>query len=549
MNAPPAGWHDASACLVDGSGNVIAYSEQERHNRVRHAIGDGFNKPTGAARFCLEQAGITVDDLDTIAIGWDIDQMFPGFFADERELAMHATGFDFPGRLPEIVLVPHHRAHAASAFYASPFSEAGVLVVDGNGENESTTIWSFSYDREPERKYARPRTTSLGYAYDGASEWLGFHHLDAGRTMGLAAHGRARGLVVETLVDTDGDGLRLAVPPLPENDGHATIDEIGSHYGATVTAWRELYAKLAGADRPSVPADRLNEDPAAVLVAYTAQRLIEDAVTSLAATARRLAGVAELCLAGGVALNCSANGLLPGPLFVPPVPHDAGVALGAAWSVRPPQRPGGAISPYLGEDVRADGVGPTAVQGLLRTGFDPDQVTDLLLDGQVGAVAQGRAEVGPRALCHRSILAVPDTTAVHERVNRIKHREQWRPFAGVTSPQYAGTLWERQEHLSRYMLGAARVTDEARRVAPGVVHVDGTTRPQVLAPGTAPAVEAVLAALAGRGAPPVLLNTSFNDRGEPLVNSAADALAAFRSMDLDFLVLDDALYRRTPGGC
>ncbi|MFE7648755.1 carbamoyltransferase C-terminal domain-containing protein [Streptomyces phaeoluteigriseus] len=544
MNAPPAGWHDAAACLVDGSGNVIAYSEQERHNRVRHAIGDGFNKPVGAARFCLDQAGITLDDIDVIAVGWNVDQMFPGFFADERELATHATGFDFPGRLPRIVRVPHHEAHAASAFYASPFSEAGVLVIDGNGENESTSIWSFSYGRAPELKRAWPRTASLGYAYDGASEWLGFHHLNAGKTMGLAAYGRAQGLSVETLLDVDGGDLRPAVPSLPESHGQATIDEIGRHYGATVAAWRDLYSKLAGADGPTVPVHRLPEDPAAVLVAYTAQRLIEDAVTSLASTARGLAGVEELCLAGGVALNCSANGVLPGPVFVPPVPHDAGVALGAAWTVCPPKRTGEAMSPYLGEDVRAPGAEHPEMSGLLRTDFDADQVTDLLLDGQVGAVARGRAEIGPRALCHRSILAVPDTADVHARVNRIKHRERWRPFAGVTFAEYGAGLWERQEHLSRYMLGAARVTDEARRVAPGVVHVDGTTRPQVLASGAAPAVEAVLEGLAGRGAPPVLLNTSFNDKGEPIVNSATDALAAFRSMDLDFLVLDQALYRK-----
>lgn len=546
VNAPPAGWHDAAACLVDGSGNVVAYSEQERHNRVRHAIGDGFNKPVGAARFCLGRAGITIDDVDVIAIGWNIDQMFPGFFADERELATHATGLDFPGRLPEIVRVPHHRAHAASAFYASPFSEAGVLVVDGNGENESTSIWSFSYGREPERKRDWPRTASLGYAYDGASEWLGFHHLNAGKTMGLAAYGRALGLSVETLVDTDGGDLRPAVPPLPESRAGATIDEIGRHYGATVASWRELYAKLAGADGPCVPAHRLTEDPAAVLVAYSAQRLIEDAVTSLAATTRQLAGVEELCLAGGVALNCSANGMLPGSVFVPPVPHDAGVALGAAWTVCPPKVPGEAMSPYLGEDVRAHGMADTEASGLIRADFDPDQVTDLLLDGQVGAFAQGRAEIGPRALCHRSVLAVPDSVEVSTRVNRIKHREHWRPFAGVTTPEYGSRLWERQEHLSRYMLGAARVTDEARRVAPGVVHVDGTTRPQVLAPGAAPVVETLLARLADRGAPPVLLNTSFNDQGEPIVNSAADALAAFRSMDLDFLVLDRTLYRKAP---
>ena len=169
----------------------------------------------------------------------------------------------------------------------------------------------------------------------------------------------------------------------------------------------------------------------------------------------------------------------------------------------------------------------------------------LLLDGRVGAVAQGRAEVGPRALCRRSIIAVPDTADVNTRVNVIKNREQWRPFAGVTRPAYGAQLWEQQEHFSRYMLGAARATELGRRVAPGVVHVDGTTRPQVLHGDEAPAVGAVLDSLERQGAPPVLLNTSFNDKGEPIVNTAADALTAFRSMDLDFLVLGDDLYRKT----
>ncbi|MFJ9457449.1 carbamoyltransferase C-terminal domain-containing protein [Kitasatospora sp. NPDC101447] len=149
-----------------------------------------------------------------------------------------------------------------------------------------------------------------------------------------------------------------------------------------------------------------------------------------------------------------------------------------------------------------------------------------------------------RALCHRSILAVPRDAGVADRVNRIKDRERWRPFAGVTRAAHGPRFWGDVGHLSRYMLGAAPVTPEGRATAAGVVHVDGTTRPQLLAGDEAPVVGALLDELDRQGAPPVLLNTSFNGKGEPIVDSADDALRAFRAMDLDFLILEDSVYRK-----
>ncbi|WP_275461321.1 carbamoyltransferase C-terminal domain-containing protein [Streptomyces noursei] len=545
VNAPPTGWHDSAACLIDEHGQIVAFSEEERLNRHRHSL---YRKPFSAARFVLHQAGLTPADIDVVALGWDSEQLYPRRFATDAEFLAYAVGLDFGARTPEVVRVPHHQAHAASSFYASPFRKAGVLVVDGHGENESSTIWTYEDGAAPRLERTWQRTASLGYAYDAASTWLGFSFLNAGKTMGLAAYGRAAGLETEPLVEIVADDFRLAVAPLHENHGTATADEIKEQYDTVVGRWREHYARIAGADGPDAPEDRLADDPKAVLVAYTAQRIIEESVRHLAALARKAAGVDELCLSGGVALNCSTNGTLPGPLYVPPVPHDAGVALGAAWTVRPPRRHTTALSPYQGTDVHGpDYAGREAAldtSDLLRTDLDTDALTALLLDGQIGAVAQGRAEVGPRALCRRSIIAVPNTADVNTRVNTVKNREQWRPFAGVTRREYGERLWEQQEHLSRYMLGAAKATELGRQVAPGVVHVDGTTRPQVLHGDEAPAVGAVLDALDRHGAPPVLLNTSFNDKGEPIVNTAADALTAFRAMDLDFLVLGDDLYRK-----
>ncbi|MFI8326331.1 carbamoyltransferase C-terminal domain-containing protein [Streptomyces sp. NPDC085529] len=547
LNTPPAGWHDTAACLIDGEGRVVAFSEQERHSRVRHAIAEEGSQPVDAVAYCLAEAGITLRDVDVVAVGWDDRQLFPGRFADDRHFLEEALGSSFDaGRIPELVRVPHHRAHAASSFYASPFTKAAVLVADGNGENESTTIWTFADGSEPVLHQSWPRTASLGYAYNAASVWLGFNHLNAGKTMGLAAYGRARGLEVDRLAKVGGGDYQLAVAPLAERPGRSTDDDLGRDYQRMLLTWREVYSHVAGAEGPSMPLERLHEDPAAVLVAYTAQRIVEDVMGELSSAARQAAGVEELCLAGGIALNCSANGQLSGPVFVPPVPHDAGVALGAAWTVRPPVRREGPISPYLGVAIGGTGdrVPEQDTSGLARSEASVERVTDLLLDHRVGAVAQGRAEVGPRALCHRSIIALPDTTDVHTRVNRIKDREQWRPFAGVTRPDYGSRLWERQEHLNRYMLGAARATAHADAVAPGVVHVDGTTRPQVLEGDEAPMAGAVLDRLSASGHPAVLLNTSFNGRGEPIVNTSFDALRAFRKMDLDFLVLGDVLYEK-----
>ncbi|MFJ9605866.1 carbamoyltransferase C-terminal domain-containing protein [Kitasatospora sp. NPDC101176] len=545
LNAPPTGWHDTSACLVDEHGRVFAFCEEERVNRHRHSL---HRAPSGAAEACLRQAGLTADDISVVAVGWDSEQLYPGRFANDREFLAEAVGLTLGSHLPEVVRVPHHQAHAASAFYASGFSEAGVLVVDGNGENESTSIWRFRNGEEPRCERTWGRTASLGYAYDAASTWLGFSFLNAGKTMGLAAYGRASEVDVEPLVSIDADGYRLAVAPLTGERDRATASDIKEEYDAVSRLWRAEYNRIAGGSAPTLPEAMIAQDARAVRVAYAAQRTIEEAVRHLAKMTRQITGIDSLCLSGGVSLNCSTNGTLDGPLYVPPVPHDAGVALGAAWTVRPPQEQTEPLSPYLGRDVTDGTVGSHGDRALDTTGLlsyqaDADKVASLLIDGAVGAVAVGRAEIGPRALCHRSIIAVPNTKEIHSRVNSIKNREQWRPFAGVTHREYAEQLWEYQENLSRYMLGAARVTEEGHRVAPGVVHVDGTTRPQVIG-DEAPFVAGVLDSLDAQGVPPVLLNTSFNDRGQPIVDLADDALAAFRSMDLDFLVLGDRLLQK-----
>lgn len=543
VNGPPFGSHDPAACLVDGDGTVVAMSEEERFTRDRHSQRRPASKAVG---FCLARAGIELSDVDVIATGWDMSRLVPGMFSTERELVEAMIGVSLGRATPEIVHVPHHLAHAASAFYGSTFRQAAVLVVDGNGEDESASIWRFEEGVEPKREESWPRHCSLGWAYDAASRWLGLSFLDAGKTMGLAAYGRASSLCEVPLVDTAGDDLRLALEDRAPRVAAYASHEIVEQYHDVLDSWRVVYDRIAGIDKPSRPTFALHEDPAAVLVAHSAQRLVEEGVRWLAERARSVTGLTPLCLAGGVALNCSANALLGQPVFVPPVPHDAGVALGAAWYVRPPRSRDVPMSPYLGTDLAESApLTRDALESLSVRELATDRVAELLAEGRIGAVVEGRAEVGPRALGHRSILALPRPAAMHERVNELKNREPWRPFGPVAGLESAGRFWTDQCELNRYMVGAAPVTAAGGETAPAVVHVDGTTRPQLLRSGEAPVVEAVLDALGRDGVAPVLINTSFNDRGEPIVDDAADAVRAFRAMSLDFLVLGDRLIEPT----
>ena len=539
VNAPPAGWHDAAACLVDAHGRVVAFSEEERLSRRRHSL---FRGPKQAVRFCLESAGISPGDVDVVAVGWDGAWMEAGRAHDSREALHAAIGWERSTQAgAEVVNVPHHRAHATCAFHASGYGRAGVLIVDGNGEREATSVWSFEHGREPRLLRWWPTAHSIGYAYDAASRWLGFSLLDAGKTMGLAAYGRAEGLDAPALVDLDDGDYRLLVTD-PEGAQPENGRELAQQYKRIVRAWERRFAEIAEAGSPAAPAAELHLNPAAVKVAHCAQAMVEQTVGWLAEATRALAGVPELCLAGGVALNCSTNGQLAAPIYVPPVPHDAGVALGAAWSVSPP-RERLQLSPYLGSDpgLVTEEVG---IDGLARREWDAELVAGLLVAGQVGALVEGGAEIGPRALCHRSLIALPRPADVGGRLNRLKHREPWRPFGPVALESSASGLWAGQGTLHDYMLGAAPVTEAGRAAAPAVVHVDATTRPQRVRDRDRTRIADLLRELERGGVPGVLVNTSFNDRGEPIVNSADDALRAFQAMDLDFLALEDEVLIR-----
>ncbi|WP_283136191.1 carbamoyltransferase C-terminal domain-containing protein [Rhizohabitans arisaemae] len=536
LNGRPVAYHDAAACLVGGDGRVAAFAEEERFTRSRHGIQA---PPRHAARFCLESAGVRPEDVDVVAVGWNVPFLRRRFgrtwdSSSGKDLLRELLGPGLADRMrARLEFVPHHLAHALLALGASGLPEAAVLVVDGQGEDASISVYRGEAGRGavPIRSWS-PRH-SLGFLYEAASEWLGFGFLQAGKTMGLAAYGRADGDRTPILLSPAGDDAVFPGGPAVEED--------------VVDFWKGVFSELAGRPGPSAPADRLDEDSAAVRVAWTAQRTVEHAMAELAAFARTATGLAPLCVAGGVALNCAANGLIPEPVYVPPVPHDAGVALGAAWAICPPP-PGEPLRPDLGSPIGPI-PGDTSARAPIRIAdLDPAAVADRLAAGQVGAVAEGRAEIGPRALGRRSIIAVPRPASVADRLNRIKGREPWRPFGPVAPASRSAAWWESRAHLDRYMVGAVPTTGEGALVAPAVRHVDGTTRPQAIRGGESSPLVSILAAMERAGLPPVLVNTSFNRRGEPIVDGVRDALDAFLAMDLDFLLLGGLLVTKTPAG-
>jgi carbamoyltransferase len=521
-------WHDSAAALIDGRGVVHAFAEEERFIRQKHAWG-AF--PAEATAYCLRAGGITWADVTTVAVGWDFahlrrdtEALLAAIF---RERPTGAAG-------PEVIWVRHHVAHAVSTFYASGLDEAGVLVVDGSGETDSATIFvgSRTSGLKPLRSW--DRRYSLGSLYMAATLLLGFGQLDAGKTMGLAPYGATEGAAILPVGD-------LLTDNLPNNSpvGRLPAD---SSFDEFTQAWQAYLASTVG--RCGSPSAQLQADPVARQLAATAQETVETVIRALHSETVALSGHNAVCLAGGVALNCVANGMLPEPVYVPPFPHDAGVALGAAWCVQPPLDNNGPLSAHLGLDLTlGDEITALRDAGCVIGEMSVGDVVAELFAGRIGAVAEGRAEVGPRALGHRSILALPAPAQVQERVNAVKRREPWRPFAPVTLSSHARRLWPSQGARERYMIGNAVVSGLAREIMPAAIHVDGTTRPQSVDASSDATVVRILHGLKAAGVYPVLLNTSFNNRGEPIVNSAADAIRSFLTLGLDFLVIDGLLVR------
>ncbi len=566
--------HDPAAALVV-DGRVVAAAEEERFLRDKHAKGKQAER---AAQFCLKFAGLKPADVQVVAYPFAPVSIFgPArwhyaarhWYAPDRAFTALVNGnrrfrrnvghvFAALDRLGidrnkvKFVPVEHHLAHASSAYHVSGYKDAAIMSVDGVGEY--CTTW-FGYGQGGEirklKEFFAP--DSLGGCYGAITEFLGFEMLDGEfKVMGMAPYGDPKRIDVSKLIQWTEHGFRVNT---------RLVNCIG---------WRRYKRPLQGGSEgmgtffspkliemwgPARAGDEI-DDPY-VHIAAAVQKQLEDILLALTKhfLGKHIARTKRLCYAGGVALNVKANQRLiqmmgPGhELFVQPAASDAGTALGAATYAA--HQLGDTIQPmqhaYLGPEYTPEEIEAVLKQRNIRherCASITDTASELLAKGEVVAWFQGRMEFGPRALGNRSILGNPASRGVADLINaQIKYRERWRPFCPSMLDSVAPAILQ-TTHPTPYMTFTFDVADEWKPRIPEVVHEDGTARPQIVTPQSNPRYYELLQKFAARTGIGVLLNTSLNRRGEPMVCSPDDALNMFYGSDLRNLAVGDFLVRK-----
>jgi carbamoyltransferase len=557
-----AAYHDCSACLVQ-DGVVLAAAEEERFTRIKHGKRpvpfSTWQLPYHAIDYCLAEAGIALADVHHVAYsynpalllgeyngnatiqlplepsahassGWmsPWDPLFLSYIVNApRQLASGAphhlrkrfrnVRHDGPFQWH---FVEHHLAHEASAFLAAPFDECAVLSMDGRGEL-ATTSYGFYQDRRYKRIKQVNLPHSLGLLYESVTSYLGFlHSSDEYKVMALASFGKpVYAPLLREVVHYLGDG----------------------NYEVLPAEWERMFgpARERGAEFTSKHMD----------IAASLQAVLEDIVLRMAGWLHEQTGAENLAMAGGVALNCVMNARIRDRsrfkrVWVQPAAGDAGTSLGAALWIDSQQRGSSQRCwqmdhAFLGPAYPDDEIETFLRQAKLRYRRAADlagEVADLLMQDKVVGWFQGRMEFGPRALGARSILASPLDASMQQRLNQIKDREDFRPVAPVVLEEEAAN-WFVDGAVSPFMVFVYDVRpDKADRI-PAVRHVDGTARIQTINRAQNAAYYDLVRAFAERSGVPVLINTSFNTRGEPVVCSPRDAVESFCSTPLDVLAI------------
>ncbi len=559
--------HDASAALlVDGE--LVAAAEEERFIRDKHAKG---RQALNAARFCLQQAGIRPDQVDAVAypyapIGlrsparWHyaarhwyapdraLTALFDGNrrYRRNRRQALAMLGeLGFAAGGAAFVPVEHHLAHASSAYHLSGFDgKVAILGLDGRGEY-ATTFFGYGEGGRIHKLAEFYEPDSLGGLYGAITEYLGFEMLDGEfKVMGMAPYGDPDRFDFSRLLQSDGRRLRV---------NNRLVNVVGLRRYKRAGKGYFFSPELIKWLGPPRDGDAIDEPY--IHYAAAVQKLLEE--TTLRLVQHHLGPVlaqgGQLTYAGGVALNVKLNQRLMAlpqvrQLFVQPAAGDAGTAIGAATYVA--AMAGDAIKPlrhvYLGPDFSTEECLAACAAHPARPQYrclDDTVATaaDILTAGNPLAWFQGRMEFGPRALGNRSILGNPSHSGVAERINaQIKYRERWRPFCPSLSERVAADIIG-SDHPAPYMTFTFDVAPHWRNRIPEVVHEDGTARVQIVSADTNPRYHALLDAMAERTGNAVLLNTSLNRRGEPMVCAPKDALDMFYGCDLEYLIMQDVL--------
>jgi len=541
---------NTGACIIV-DGKLIAFAEEERFIRVKHAPN---YYPLHSINYCLDVAGLTIDQVDYIAVGhsevrthseiWkdphfknqgeivDFEDGNHDYFYDvlngwvindlnQYKLPKTYWGID---TIDKVKFYPHNDCHAASAVIPSKFGPTNYLSADGFGDNNAGVYGFFDGEEFHQYGYIHPFRTIGGF-YSYVTEFLGFQqHSAEGKTMGLACYGN---------VDKN------LLPEFSEVNEKGIKECLTKEYGKYFNSIRDT--ELHNEVRENI----LSET--AVNMAATAQHYFEEYIFSYAEYLYNQTGNTNLAVAGGCMLNCTTNGKLlqkdyVDRLFVQPASADSGTALGAAilcYKEMVGEWPDIDFNTaYWGSEFTDEEIRRTLNEnGLEYRRVEPSsEIAKLINENKVIGYFNGRAEVGPRALCHRSILANPTIAENLDRVNVIKNREFWRPLAPVMMEEYFHKIVE-AKHKSPFMLMACEVKEDWRDKIPATTHVDNSCRPQSINRSQNQVIHSALSKFKEMSGVPVFMNTSFNVAGEPLVDSPQDAINTFLNCGLDALIL------------
>jgi carbamoyltransferase len=558
---------DPSVAIVE-NGKVIAFSEEERHIRIKHAKN---YYPKNAIKYCLDYASVTISEITQIAINWDItaydDGTMESFYQSiSDEYLVDQATLNWQKRnlkkrswveyrafhehelkkifgdvaIPIIVDFPHHYTHAFHSYMQSGYDDAICITLDGSGDQYSSVVWKCIGD-SIDAIYKVKIPHSLGWLYSAITEYLGFKAYDGEyKVMGLAAYGKKNAEIrqqLEKIVHISDDGIGYTISP----------EYI--HYGKHTFSSRYTDALIDLLGRPPRQSNE-NVDDWHMGVAYELQAILERTVIRMANWAVGETGLSRICIGGGVGLNVKLNSEIfklsnVDNVFPHPLCSDSGAACGAALLAcyrDSKKHPELLKTLSLGYSESNDNI----IDILKITKVSYKKCNDIasivakdLANGLVVGWFQGRMEAGPRALGSRSILANPTKEIYRDRVNAIvKFREEWRPFCPSILEEYAHKYFNEFTHAP-FMVMAFHANQLLQQDAPAIVHIDGTSRVQFVNKDSNPLYHKMITSFYERTNVPVVLNTSFNVKGEPIVCTALDALRTFWGSGLDALAIGD----------
>lgn len=560
------GHYDPSVALVK-NGKVIAYCEEERFLRFKHAPRI---YPINSLKYCLEKAKITISEVEAVGLNWNIDafsngemEKFYRSMEEEYEPDQNTKSWQkgmlkrynresiegihhFHWRkvfgdvkFPQIIGLPHHYVHAFQTCFQSNFNQAIALTIDGSGDQHTTVVWKYTNKKLSILKEFR-MPDSLGWFYAAITEYLGFHAYNCEyKVMGLAAYGKFNQELkkkIDNIITKDQNGFYKIDPTYIHYGQHSYSDRFTDKLVELFDSKPRLETS---------PISSFHED-----LAFAAQKKLEEVTTNIIEWAINETGIKNVCIGGGVGLNIKMNSNLfenqnVNDLFAHPLCNDGGAAQGAALALCFKQEgvvPEKLNSLAFGPDYSIEEIEKLLTltgQKFYKSKCIADEIAGLLARGKIIGWFQGSLEGGPRALGQRSILADPRYIENRDKVNNIiKFREYWRPFCPSMLVEHAEEYLEKFTD-AKFMILAFKAKQKLKDEAPAIVHVDGTTRVQLVEKEYNPNYHDLISSFKKITDVPVLMNTSFNIKGEPIVTSPADALRTFWATGLEVLAIEE----------